>query len=624
MFQRLRFTRSILTTAHHVVRFVPLRFVVQLRRFASLTRVHRCEELEPLSVIQSYRQVVESGAPVDKAFGAKAIEAFAMNGDTQEVTNMLAKASRLEASALYCGAIRGYSNANQPRAAEDLLSTALSQRIFLQHAIFNDVLRSYLEADDLTAASKFKQSIMNPKHVQADYANYMAFVNRTCASGNMPLAVGLVEEWRNLKGDPDATLYQMLMEGYVQQGSLEEAQKVMQLYTSHGGVPTVGHITTMIHGYANRGDHPNAQSMFDMLTTLHIPISVEVWKALLKSYVHGRYVKGALAVLQKMRSAQMGFDDEARALMVGLYVKTGDVGKVQKMITTLPAMTAVEKLHTMMSAYRYQNHTAQMQNVYDQWLADGNQPDVEAATLLISRWAHDGSPRRAQDIFDQLLQQKCQPTALTWGALLSAYVEKSDIAGAHNVVEQLKGANVPLTIEIQTLRIKLFVGQRMMKEARAVFDETQSALRSREPIVYSALMQGLGLKDRVDLIKRGISRRVFVGPSLTNLFTIDLHCLARMVATAYVVHHLDVIHQNVAEPAFDLRIITGRGRHSKNREPVLRGAVTELLTHIVGPQNVRLEKDGGQIVVSNVGIRGLIADWSAQRARLLKLYPAPE
>ena len=235
--------------------------------------------------------------------------------------------------------------------------------------------------------------------------------------------------------------------------------------------------------------------------------------------------------------------------------------------------------------------------------------------MAITAWSRAREPQRALALLEEMKSRSVEPDVISFSAAISACGAGGQWERALSLLEEMRTRGVEPNVYSFNATISACEKAGQWERALALLEEMRTRGVKPDVVSFSAAISACEQCGEMAKAKLLYAQAVALRflPRMEN-GEIDLHELAAPVARVAVTWSLDCLARgDTTLPDSGLRIITGKGNHSKDKVAVMKPAMEAMLASagFAGLGATEDEQNTGRLVVRAESFRA----WAAARHR---------
>ncbi|CAM6091036.1 unnamed protein product [Calypogeia fissa] len=407
---------------------------------------------------------------------------------------------------------------------------------------------------------------------------YNILIDALCREGHVEAAVQVIYNMR--EGDeeheiePNVSTYNTLINACGKSGLYDKAEALLEHMIQHGYRPDRITYTALIDAYGKAGQLESAENMFMGMRSSDIQVDIMAYTAMVDAY------------------AREGHHQKAE----GLFKMMRESGIKPNHITYLALMDAYGKGGLPLAA----------QEVFLSMEKEGHQANVLHYSSLINAYGKVNMYAEAADVYKEMKRSNCEPNCVTLSAILTSITKCNSWDAAEFLLQCFQSSGN----ELERALYNLLMPEESLWEPAL---ETLDNISESKPLcqsLYNALMDLLwrfDMKARAaKVVTLSKQHGIYTDAYFKDEWNLDLHGLSVAGAMLALLKWLDELHvaclwgENVPGR---LRIITGKGKHSRAKTSALKLPVENLLLELHAPFVSKEEDYRGFLVASGDSVR---------------------
>ncbi|KAF4653913.1 hypothetical protein FOL47_010233 [Perkinsus chesapeaki] len=374
------------------------------------------------------------------------------------------------------------------------------------------MIRSYGLQGDLASAVNLFHSLKADAGSQQVPSSlvYNCLLDAAVLCGDMNVVREVFDEMRGA-GKLDVVSFNTVMKGYLKQGNMKQARRIMRDMHKAGLAPNLITYNELLHTLVQNKDRKGIWEVVDEMKRNRLPPNNVTCSILLKaltSHSHSSDVVRTMELVERMR---------------------GDMDEVL-FSSVIEACIRIGKLDIL-------SHKLQ------QYTMEGGLKGLTAPTYgsMIKAYGHAKDLRKVWSLWTEMRQRSVKPTAITLGCMVDALVTnrypEDALALIHDMINTPDCADCVNTIVYSTV-IKGFA---MSKQVDRVFDVYQEMIGNNialNTVSFNTIMDACargGMMHRVTEIFRDMEAQGVEPDIITYSTIVKGYCLAGDVDTAFAV-----------------------------------------------------------------------------------------
>jgi pentatricopeptide repeat protein len=413
---------------------------------------------------------------------------------------------------------------------------------------------------------------------QPNAITYNILIDALCKIGHLEAAVQVFykmsEGGEEHKVEPNVSTYNTLINACGKSGLYDRAEELLEHMTQHGHEPDRITYTALIDAYGKAGKWESAENMFMGMKSSHIQVDVMAYTAMIDAYASEGLHEKAESLFQMMRESGLRPNQITYLALIEAYGKSG-----------LPLAA---------------------QEVFISLEREGYQANVLHYSSLISAYGKVSLYAEAADVYTKMKSSGCQPNPVTLSAVLAAMTKSTSWDDAKVLLGCFQYGESELELALHNL---LTADEDLWEPALQTLDKIRESKQLRQSLYNAVLdfMWRFEMKARAaKVVTLANQHGIYTDQYFREEWCLDLHGLSvggAMVAILKWLNDLHVAWLWGEDVPARLRIITGKGKHSKAKTSALKDPAENLLRQLQAPFISKDEDYGGFLVASGESVR---------------------
>ncbi|KAL1309799.1 hypothetical protein AAHE18_17G204600 [Arachis hypogaea] len=352
--------------------------------------------------------------------------------------------------------IRGYGLAGRPKLALRTFTRIESFGIQSSTKVLNATLNALVQCKRYDLAHFVFKNCMAKFWVVPNVVSCNILLKALCKGNNVDASVRILDEMPAigvvpnvvsyttvlggyaLRGDmrgwiSDATTYTVLVSGFCRQGMFVDAIKVMDEMEENGLEPNEVTYSVMIEAYCKGKKSGEAHNVLDdMLGKNHVPSSAlccRVVDMLCKEW----NVENACEVWRKLLRMNCSRDDAVTGTLVHWLCKKGKVIEARKALDEFGGGVVPSLLtyNTLIAGMRERGELCEAARLWDDMVEKGRVPNAFTYDMLIKGFCKVGNVKEGIRIIEEMFESGCLPDKSTYTVLIDG------LSCARGMVEEI-------------------------------------------------------------------------------------------------------------------------------------------------------------------------------------------
>ncbi|KAL2609873.1 hypothetical protein R1flu_028446 [Riccia fluitans] len=362
---------------------------------------------------------------------------------------------------------------------------------------------------------------------------------------------------------PNVATYNTLINACGKSGMYEKAEELMEHMQGCGVEPDRITYTALIDAYGKAGECESAENLFKGMKGSHVQVDVMAFTAMIDAY------------------AGVGLHEKA----LELFEMMCDSGVRPNQVTYL----------ALMDAYAKAGLPDEAKKVFMSMESNRCQPNVLHYSALIDAYGKAGLYKEAAAAYRKMKRSGVKPNLVTLSALLAAATRCESWEGALVLIACLEHSGTELERGLCTL---------LLAEESMVWENALTPLEQlREPkqvrqSLYNSLMDVMWRFKMTDKAAKVLAvckqHGIYADEYTSAEWNVDLHGLSVGGAMTALLAWLSEVYLAWLwgeDTPVKVRVITGKGKHSRSKTSALKAPVESLLLDLESPFTSK-EKEG--------------------------------
>ncbi|KAI9268774.1 hypothetical protein BY458DRAFT_190324 [Sporodiniella umbellata] len=238
-------------------------------------------------------------------------------------------------------------------------------------------------------------------------------------------------------GMKTGVMWNIIFRDLVNTGKVKQAYRLLSMINTDLG-PTVTSFLPLLNYYAYKGDPKGTRAIASLLSQCRMPITSQVYLALLKAYGKVQDTVRAEQIFDEYK-ANFIPDIFAYNSLLYAYAKNNEMDKVFETYSTISKANV--KLNeatfgTLMYFYSKRRDIAAVESILEQMKQYNITPSLISRTILMQTYFECNRVADAKMVMEQMLQDNIMTSAQTWSIFINGCAKSDDLEFADSVLLQ--------------------------------------------------------------------------------------------------------------------------------------------------------------------------------------------
>lgn len=448
-----------------------------------------------------------------------------------------------------------------------------------------------------------------------------AFVKGGLHDEALQIFADMRESRNGLSGEcrPNAVTYNILIESLCKDGLIDRAVQLLHQMSS-GDIDqevflNVAAYNIVITACGRSGLPHRAEELMNDMVAKGLEPDKITYTGLIDAYGKAGLFENSENALQGMKAANIEVDVMAYTAMIGAYASEGMYEKADELFKVMQ-QAGVQPNHVtycaLIDAYGKSGLPDEAHNVFRAMERDGYRANVYIYSALIYAYGNVGKYKEAADILVTMRLAGCKPNLIVYAALMSACKQCKCWQEASVLLDCLRQSESSIELSLFRLLSSSVDEPELWKGALEMCKKFEEEPKLPKLSFYNALVDILwnfGLRRRASKLL-AIGKKYGIYSDQAHMasqseWCLDLHALSVGAALVCLNNWLNELHFTWlwGEGVPDLiRIITGKGKHSRSKKSSLKVALSAEFDRLNAPFDT-METNTGSFAASGTLVR---------------------
>ncbi|CEM21771.1 unnamed protein product [Vitrella brassicaformis CCMP3155] len=267
------------------------------------------------------------------------IDALVSNNHVDDAVALfkeMREANKMEPNTiLYSTLIKGFAQNKQVERALSLYREMQAEKIPCNAVTFNSLIDACARVGAMDRAARLLEDMTSPAHssLSPDLITYSTIIKGYCVQGDLDEALNLFEAMRARGIQPDAILFNSLLDGCAKRQLPELCDKLLGDMRQYNIAPSNFTLTILIKLYGRTHQLDKAFEAVSVLPGLHhFEINTHVYTCLMSACIANRQYGRAISVYEEMLQSRVVPDGKTYETAIQAAIRAGDVHYAVKII----------------------------------------------------------------------------------------------------------------------------------------------------------------------------------------------------------------------------------------------------------------------------------------------------
>ncbi|KAL3678649.1 hypothetical protein R1sor_021605 [Riccia sorocarpa] len=445
-----------------------------------------------------------------------------------------------------------------------------------------------------------------------------AMIDALVKGGEYELAVKLFLDMREGKNgletncSPNVITYNILIDALCKENLVMAAMKVF--YQMSGGAsehtvtPNVATYNTLINALGKTGMYEKAEELLEHMQGCGVEPDRITYTALIDAYGKAGECESAENLFMGMKGSRVQVDVMAYTAMMDAYAGEGLYEKAEKLFRTMCDSGIRPNQVTylaLMDAYAKAGLPEEAKKVFNSMEAQRCQPNVLHFSSLIDGYGKAGLHKEAAATYREMKRSGVRPNLVTLSALLGVATRCESWEEALILIACLEHSGT----ELERSLCKLLLGEESVvwESALKPLEQLREPRHVRQSL-YNSLMDVMWRFEMTEKAAKVLAvckqHGIYADEYTSAEWNVDLHGLSVGGAITALLAWLSEVYLAWLwgeDTPVRVRVITGKGKHSRSKTSALKAPVESLLLDLSSPFTCK--EDEGFLAASGDAVR---------------------
>ncbi|KAG6550411.1 hypothetical protein Mapa_008374 [Marchantia paleacea] len=412
---------------------------------------------------------------------------------------------------------------------------------------------------------------------------------------------------------PNVVTYNILIDALCKENLVKAAIKVLYQMSmgdpEHAIMPNVATYNTLINACGKSGLYDKAEELMEHMQGCGVEPDQITYTALIDAYGKAGQCESAENLFKGMKGTRVQVDVMAYTAMIDAYAREGLHEKAQNLFQTMCNSGIRPNQVTylaLMEAYGKAGLPEEAKNVYMSMQSQGCQANVLHYSALIDAYGKAGLHKEAAGIYKMMKRAGVRPNLVTLSALLASATRCNSWDDAMTLIACLQHTGTELERSLCTL---LLGEESVVVESALKRLEHLREHRQLRQSIYNSLMDVMWRFDMKAKSAKVLAvckqHGIYADEYTSAEWNVDLHGLSVGGAMTALMAWLSEIYLAWLwgeDTPLKVRIITGKGKHSRSKTSALKSPVEGFLGELNSPFS-SMDEGSGFLAASGDEVR---------------------
>eukprot|EP01067_Filipodium_phascolosomae_P001540 Filipodium_phascolosomae@DN2007_c0_g1_i1.p1 len=242
----------------------------------------------------------------------------------EEMTGPNSRYSVQPNTVMYSTLIKGFAQQKQTDKAISLYERMVANKVACNAVTFNSLIDGCARVGAMDKACELLEEMTKRAGLSPDLITYSTIIKGYCMQGDIEHSMILFDAMRRRKIEPDAILYNSLLDGSARIQRVDLCEKLLRDMKVHGILPSNFTLTILVKLFGKMKDLEKAFSVVEDLPNKHeFEINAHVYTCLMSACNANGKTNRALEVFDKMKSRGVVPDSKTFGTLIMGCTKSG-------------------------------------------------------------------------------------------------------------------------------------------------------------------------------------------------------------------------------------------------------------------------------------------------------------
>ncbi|CAF2338342.1 unnamed protein product [Brassica rapa] len=312
---------------------------------------------------------------------------------------------------------------------------------------FNTLIKGYGKIGKLEESSRLLEMMLKDEMLQPNDRTCNILVQAWCNQRRIEEAWSIVYKMQSYGVKPDVVTFNTLARAYARIGSTCTAEDMIIPRMLHSKVkPNVRTCGTIMNGYCEEGKMEEALRFFYRMKELGVHPNLFVFNSLVKGFLASNDMEGVGEVVNLMEEFGVRPDVVTFSTLMNAWSSVGDMKRCEEIYGDMLEGGIDPDIHAfsiLAKGYTRAREPEKAEQVLNQMKKFGVRPNVVIYTTIISGWCSAGEMKKAMQVYNKMCGTVgLSPNLTTYETLMWGFGEAKQPWKAEELLKDMEKKNV--------------------------------------------------------------------------------------------------------------------------------------------------------------------------------------